>query len=131
MATPIPINNMFEKVNELLTKDLKSVLKKELHNENRVNLYGVGEYWASFEKSAYLFEQMTHDEEAPIVLYIKGHPFPVVMHTTHYKRVDDMCRKHIIAKRGLEFLQFITHPIDESSYTQWHKEHIFVDGSCD
>lgn len=52
MATPSAINTMFDKLNTLLTKDLKNILKKELHNENRVNLYGVGEYWVAFEKSA-------------------------------------------------------------------------------
>lgn len=127
MAASGFINNFLEKVNEFLSKDFKTVLKKELHNTNRVNLYGVGEYWVSFEKSAYLLEQMTHEQSDPVVLNIKGYPFPVVMHTMHYKRINDMCCKHIIAKRGLEFLQFLTHPIDESSYIRWYRESVILD----
>ena len=84
MAAPSAINTMFDKLNTLLTKDLKNILKKELHNENRVNLYGVGEYWVAFEKSAYLLEQMTNGEDEPIVFHIKGYPFPVMMHNIHY-----------------------------------------------
>ena len=124
MATPSAINTMFDKLNTLLTKDLKNILKKELHNENRVNLYGVGEYWVAFEKSAYLLEQMTNGEDEPIVLHIKGHPFPVMMHNIHYHRVDDIRRKHIMAKKSLEFLQFVTNPIDDNSYAKWYREYV-------
>ena len=124
MATPSAINTMFDKLNTLLTKDLKNILKKELHNENRVNLYGVGEYWVAFEKSAYLLEQMIQEEDEPVVLHIKGYPFPVMMHNIHYHRVDDMCRKHIMAKKGLEFLSFVTKPIDDSSYSKWYREYV-------
>ena len=123
MAAPSAINNMLDKLNIFLTKDLKSVLKKELHNENRVNLYGIGEYWVAFEKSAYLLKQMIQKEDAPVVLHIKGHPFPVIMYNIHYHRVDDMRRKHVMAKKSLEFLQFVTHPIDDNSYTQWYREY--------
>ena len=123
MATPSAINTMFDKLNTLLTKDLKNILKKALHNENRVNLYGVGEYWVAFEKSAYLLEQMIHEDDTPMVLHIKEHPFPLIMYNIHYHRVDDICRKHIMAKKGLEFLQFVTHPIDDNSYAKWYREY--------
>ena len=63
-------NVMLDKVKTLFQTDLNNILKKELHNENRVNLYSVGEYWAAFEKSAYLLGQMLHDDTPPIVLYI-------------------------------------------------------------
>ncbi len=123
MTTPCAINPIFDKLNILLTKDLKNILKKELHNENRINLYGVGEYWVAFEKSAYLLEQMTHGEDVPIVLHVKGHPFPVMMHNIHYHRVDEMCRNNIMAKKSLRFLQFITKPIDDNSYIKWYRDY--------
>ena len=123
MATPSAINTMFDKLNTLLTKDLKNILKKELHNENRVNLYGVGEYWVAFDKSAYLLEQMTQEDDAPMVLHIKEHPFPLIMYNIHYHMVDDICRKHIMAQKSLEFLQLVTHPIDDNSYAKWYREY--------
>ena len=123
MVAPSAMNNMLDKLNICLMKDLKSVLKKELHNENRVNLYGIGEYWVAFEKSAYLLKQMIQQEDAPVVLHLKEHPFPVIMYNIHYHRVDDMRRKHVMAKKSLEFLQFVTHPIDDNSYAKWYREY--------
>ena len=31
-------------------------MKREYDNENRIHLYGLGQYWAAFDKSAYLFK---------------------------------------------------------------------------
>jgi hypothetical protein len=41
---------MFDRIDNLLHTDLKEILNRELRNENRVNLYDVGEYWVAFEK---------------------------------------------------------------------------------
>lgn len=123
-AAPKLVNTMFDRINTLLTTDLKKILGLELYNENRVNLYDIGEYWVAFEKSAYLLRQMIHEDDAPVVLHIKEHPFPVIMYNIHYHRVNDMRRKHIMAKKSLEFLQFVTHPIDDNSYTKWYKEQV-------
>ena len=120
-AAPKLITNMFDRVSSLLATDLKKILGQELHNENRVNLYDVGEYWVAFEKSAYLLEQMVDDDNQSLVLYVKNHPFPLVMRNVHYQQINDIRRKHIMAKQNLEFLQFVTHPIDDSSYNQWYR----------
>lgn len=119
-AAPKLVNNMFDRINSLLTTDLEKIVGQEMHNENRVNLYDVGEYWVAFEKSAYLLEQIVDDDNQSLVLYVKNYPFPVVMRSAHYHKVKDMCRKHIMTKRNMEQLQFITHPIDENSYAQWY-----------
>lgn len=74
----------------------------ELHNENRVNLYDVGECWVTFEKSAYLLEQMIDDDNQSLVLYVKTHPFPLVMRNSHHHKVKDICRNHIMTKRDLK-----------------------------
>jgi len=112
---------MFDRINNLLLTDLKKILNCELHNENRVNLYDVGECWVAFDKSAYLLEQIDKDIDKPLVLYLQNHPFPLVMRSAHYHKVKDMCRKHIMTKRDMEQLQFVTHPIDDNSYAQWYR----------
>lgn len=116
-------NNNLAKLQMLINKELKNILKIELSNENRVNMYGVGEYWVAFQRSAYLLEQLTHKKEDHVVLYVDDYPFPVIMQNIHYHRVDDICRKHIATKKGMEYLQFTTKPIDESSYTKWFRKH--------
>lgn len=120
-AAPKFVNNMFDRIHTLLTTDLKKILGQELHNENRVNLYDVGECWVAFEKSAYMLEQMVDDDNQSLVLYVKNHPFPLVMRSAHYHKVKDMCRKYIMTKRIMEQLQLVTHPIDDNSYAQWYR----------
>ena len=109
-------------VSMLLQKGSKTIMKRESDNENCVHLYGVGQYWAAFDKSAYLLEQMTNGESGMTILHLKDYPFPVLMHCVHYDKVKDLCRKHVMAKRGVEYLQFLTHPIDSESYKQWYRE---------
>lgn len=116
-------NNSLAKLQTLISKQLKNILKNELSNENRVNMYGVGEYWVAFQRSAYLLEQLTRKKEDHVVLYVDDYPFPVIMQNIHYNRVNDICRKHIATKKSMEYLQFITKPIDEPSYTKWFRKH--------
>lgn len=80
------------------------------------NLYGVGEDWVTFDKSAYLLDQMVQDNDKPLVLYTKNHPYPLVMRSANDQKINGMCRKHIMTKRTIEQLQFVTHPIDDSLY---------------
>lgn len=119
--------NVFDRINTLLSTQLKSILKKEIHNDDRINLYDVGECWVAFEKSAFLLDKMTSECDAPVVLHIKTHPFPIVMRCIHYLKVNDMCRKHIMAKRQLEYLQFLTQRIDSTLYNKWYREFVVED----
>lgn len=109
-------------VSMLLQKSSKTIMKREYDNENRIHLYGVGQYWAAFDKSAYLLEKMTNEESDTAVLHIKDYPFPILMYCLHYEKVKDLCRKHIMAKQNPDYLQLLTHPIDSKSYSQWYRE---------
>lgn len=126
-TTSNAINLMFEKVNHLFQTDLKKILTVEQHNANCINLYSVGEYWAAFEKSAYLLKQMIHDDAPPVILYVEQHPFPIVMHNVHSRHIDAMCRKHPMAARGIQYLQLQTQPVDDRSYKQWYREHVLAE----
>lgn len=117
-------NNTLHRVASLLDSDLQKILKKEIHNNDRIHLYDVGEYWVAFEKSAYMLEKMTDAGEKPLVLYLKSYPFPIVMRSIHYLKVNDMCKKHIMAKRQLEYLQFLTKQSDDASYRKWYREYV-------
>lgn len=111
----------YERINALLEANLETILRQERQNENRIYLYDVGEYWVAFEKSAYLLEQLVPQEEHPVVLYMENHPFPIVMQSSHYLRVKELCRQHIPAKKGIDRLQLLTQPIEKRSYQKWYK----------
>lgn len=123
-TTSNPINLMFEKVNDLFQTDLKTILVREQQNENQINLYSVGEYWAAFEKSAYLLQQTIHDSHPPVILYVRQHPFPIVMHNVDAERVRDICRRHTMTGKSLGCLQLQTQPVDEQSYNKWYRQHV-------
>ena len=112
----------YERINALLEKEMQHILRQESQNENRIHLYDVGEYWVAFEKSAYLLEQLVPKEEHPIVLYMKNHPFPIVMQSSHYLRVKELCRHHALAKKGMDRLQLLTQPVEKRSYQKWYKK---------
>ena len=96
-------------VSMLLQKSSKTIMKREYDNENRVHLYGVGQYWAAFDKSAYLLEKMTNEESDTTVLHFKDYPFPILMYCLHYEKVKDLCRKHIMAKSRLSAIANTPH----------------------
>lgn len=112
----------YVRINALLETDLQNILRQEQQNENRIFLYDVGEYWVAFEKSAYLLEQLAPREEKPVVLHMKQYPFPIVMHSSHHLRVKELCRRQVFAQRGLDRLQFLTKPIEKSSYRRWYNQ---------
>lgn len=120
--TPKPLNTL-DYVQMLLEKSSKTIMTRENTNENRVHLYGVGQYWAAFDKSAFLLEKMTDDDDYVSIIRLKDYPFPILMHCVHYEKVKGLCRKHIMAKKSLEYLQLMTHPIDQQSYSEWYREY--------
>ena len=120
--------NTFDHISLLLARDSKVIMKRENTNENRVHLYGVGEYWAAFNKSAFLLEKLTNEECEAIIVRLKNHPFPVLMSCVHYEKVKELCRQHIMAKKTFEYLQLLTHPIDSQSYAQWYREYLTDEG---
>ena len=75
---PKPLNTL-DYVSILLQKSSKTIMKREYDNENRIHLYGVGQYWAAFDKSAYLLEKMTNEESDTTVFHFKDYPFPILM----------------------------------------------------
>lgn len=118
------VNLMFEQVHALFRSGLQRILEQERHNENRINLYSVGEYWAAFEQSAYQLQRMTRNEAPPVILYLEQHPFPIVMHNVHRQQMAALCRDHVPAKKTPQHLQLLTQPLDAPSYHRWYKEHV-------
>ena len=68
---------MFTSLKQLLQSQLGTVLSRERRNEDSIHLYAVGEYWAAFDKSAYLLEGVLLQDRPPMTLCPKGSPFPL------------------------------------------------------
>lgn len=109
-------------LNALLSTQLKKILKGELHNSDRMNVYSVGEYWAAFDKSAFLLNRLAPGSVESMPLNIKGYPFPLIMSYVHYPVIDEMCHNHVMSKRNMEFIQFMSEKIDRSTYERWYDD---------
>lgn len=116
--------NTLDYVLMLLEKESQTILTRENANENRVHLYGVGQYWASFDRSAYLLEKMTKAESDAAVIRWKDYPFPIFLYCVHYEQIKELCKMHIMTKQELEYIQFITSGIDANSYNKWCRKHV-------
>ena len=121
-----PLNTL-DYVSRLLAKSARTIMRRENANENRVHLYGVGHYWAAFDRSAYLLEQMTMNESDATVLHLKDYPFPVLMYCVRHEKVEDLCRRYLMAGQGMEYRQIMSHPIDTASYNRWYRGYV-IDG---
>ena len=111
-----------EQLNALMTKELSNILKRERHNENKVYLYCLGEYWTAFERSAYLLDQLSKTE--PLVLYMEEYPFPIVMCTAHDRDVNVLCRKGRSGMSHRDYREFVTRPLDPQVYAAWYRRQI-------
>lgn len=116
--------NTFDYLNMLFSKELKNIVRREQHNKNQIHLYGVGEYWVAFEKSAYLLEQMSVQEPEPTVLYLKEYPFPILMYSVHYRKVKDWCRNRTLSKSYQDYLLLPAKTIEPDLYRKWHRSHM-------
>ena len=116
--------NIFEYLNRLFSKELKDILDRELHNKNRLYLYSLGEYWAAFDKSAYLLEQMSSEKVESSVLHLKNHPFPLLMCSVHSKQVKELSRNRIIAKNYADAIQLMSDTIDPVHYNDWYMRRV-------
>lgn len=116
--------NIFDYVQMLLARDSKIIVSRECANENSVHLYGIGQYWAAFDKSAYLLETMVDDEFDAAIIHVKDYPFPLLMYCLHYEKVKSLCRNHIMAANEMDYLKLLGTPISPISYSRWYRRHL-------
>lgn len=113
--------NIFDQLALLFSKEQRNILRRELHNENKVHLYRLGDYWVAFEKSAYLLEQISLTDTDPTVIYMKEHPFPMLMTTINNYRANGLCRRQ--RNNGhTDYLQINSGKIDLESYNEWYRD---------
>ena len=115
------MTDRLEQLNSLMTKELSNILRRELHNEDKVYLYNLGEYWTAFERSAYQLDQLSKTD--PLVLYMDEYPFPIVMCAAHDREVNVLCRKGRKAATHRDYREFVTRPLDPQVYAAWYRHH--------
>ena len=113
---------MYIHLKQLLQSQLGTVLSRERRNEDSIHLYAVGEYWAAFDKSAYLLEGVLLQDRPPMTLCPKGQPFPLLMyHIPKGEMISLRSAGEITAERR-DYLSLRLHPIIPSDYHKWRKQ---------
>ena len=107
----------------LMDTQLLHIVKKELRNENRICLYGTGEYWVAFERSAYMLSQLFASSDISSVIH-KEYPFPVVMASISDDELRGYGKHHIFHRDYLDYKEFICSATPRISYTLWYRNNV-------
>ncbi|MGM9741403.1 MAG: hypothetical protein ACI3ZP_12430 [Candidatus Cryptobacteroides sp.] len=115
------VKSPMQAIDEFVMKRIKPVLIQELDNKDSIHLYSIGEYWRTFDKSAYALSLILPDAESTL-LTVRDYPFPVLMVSAHYEVVNRLLFTKVVAKRNPDYIHLITKPIDREAYRRWRDE---------
>ena len=113
---------MFSSLKQLLQSQLGTVLSRERQNEDSIHLYAVGEYWAAFDKSAYLLEGVLLQDRPPMTLCPKDSPFPLLMYHIPAVEMTSLRKAGEVTTERRGYLSLRLHPIIPSDYHKWRKQ---------
>ena len=100
------------RLQSLLQKEIKDILKREEGNEDTLYLYGTGTHWVAFENSAYQL-QRRHAEAELTPFFFDSYSFPVLMASIPAKSIG------VTPADGKLALK--VPPIDPKAYGTWRR----------
>lgn len=106
----------------LLFERLPEIVGREVGNEDRINLYCTGDYWAAFERSAYQLCRLYPDCEVYPV-YLDTCPSPVVMASLPYAELRD-CSDAGCPECGGGFVEISAQRLKCVEYERWYRKEI-------
>ena len=107
----------------LMSSQLSQIINKELKNETRICLYGTGEYWTAFEKSAYMLSLLFPTSDISIVEH-QEYPFPVVLASISDDELNVYGTNHIFSHESLDYKELLTLEIQDNQYWNWHQQQV-------
>ena len=118
---------MFPHLKHLLQSQLGTVLSRERQNEDSIHLYAVGDYWAAFDKSAYLLEGIILQDRPPMTLCPKDQPFPLLMYHIPKGEMKSLRSAGEITAERRDYLSLRLHSIIPADYHKWRKQKTLSD----
>lgn len=106
-----------------LTTHQAQIMAREKDNERFVYLYGIGNYWVAFERSAYLLCRLLAPGETSVIRFVT-YPFPVVMVTVSDEELRAYSRSHIFKRDESDYKEFIAPQISPRQYHLWHRDEV-------
>lgn len=106
-----------------LTTHQAQIMAREKDNERFVYLYGIGNYWVAFERSAYLLCRLLAPGETSVIRFVT-YPFPVVMVTVSDEELRAYSHSHIFKRDESDYKEFIAPQISPRQYHLWHRDEV-------
>lgn len=111
---------LMRNLDSLLTAEQSNILRRERDNSHQIHLYNVGQYWATFDKSAYQVEHMANLKDVPDVVKLKNNPFPIVMHIIDKNLFHSLCKSKSPVVPDKKYIQIEGIFIDSKEYNKWY-----------
>ena len=111
---------LMRNLDSLLTAEQGNILRRERENSHQIHLYNVGQYWATFDKSAYQVEHMANLKDVPDVVKLKNNPFPIVMHIIDKNLFHSLCKSKSPVVQDKKYIQIDGISIDSKEYNKWY-----------
>ena len=112
----------FELLEALLSRYIKEIMSRESVNTNTIHLYNTGDYWVSFEKSAYMLQRLSQDVDTATINH-PAYPFPIIMATVSDSEIHGDLSPDCVL-RGYSTLY--ADELNIAEYTEWHRNEIEV-----
>lgn len=107
----------------LLEKHLPAILDREVDNNNSIHLYGTGEYWVAFEKSAYQLSRV-YPRSTTTPLSLTTYPFPIVMVSMTNSGLRACSGKYPFRMEGTDYGILVVHSLTIADYREWHNAEV-------
>lgn len=111
---------LMRNLDSLLTAEQSNIIRRERANTHHIHLYNVGQYWVTFDKSAYQVEHMTNLKEVPDVVKLKNNPFPIVMHIIDKNLFHSLCKSKSPVVQNKKYFQIDGIFFDSMEYNTWY-----------
>ena len=113
----------FELLEALLSRYIKEIMSRESVNTNTIHLYNTGDYWVSFEKSAYQLQRLSQDVDTATINH-PAYPFSIIMATVSESELTKKCGNMSYKNKQSGYVAIPTSEITLSKYNKWHKNEI-------
>lgn len=109
------------RMKRLMETQLPQIVRIERKNDSRICLYGTGDYWTAFERSAYRLCQLFPELDTSIVM-LRDQPFPVVMASITDEALRRYAERHIFCRNTPDYKEIAAAEIPPMQYFQWHRQ---------
>lgn len=108
------------RLQQLIQNQHKEILAREKNNDKFIHLYGIGAYWAAFERSACRLSGLFSENELTLFCVPDCVEY-VVMASVPADEAESYFREYIILHDGIYRKVWSEHSLLMGDYRHWHE----------